>query len=100
MTSIPTPAPNYSSETRKRRFVSECVVGLAGLEPPTRPLWRDAPAPRTPQWDIFDWPGQEERACDVGTVEPMPEPGMFRRRAVGATAWSTSDCCSHDSESL
>src|SRR2546422_8184041 len=34
---------------------------LAGLEPQTRPLWRDAPAPRTPQWDIFDWPGQEER---------------------------------------
>jgi Resolvase, N terminal domain len=82
----------------------DCVVGLAGLEPPTRPLWRDAPAPRTPQWDIFDWPGQEERACDVGsTVEtsvPMPEPGVFRLRAVGAPAWRTSDCCSHDSESL
>jgi hypothetical protein len=69
----------YSANARKSRLAQECVVGLVGLEPPTRPLWRDAPAPRTPQWDIFDWPGQEERACDVGsTVEtsvPMPEPG-------------------------
>ena len=28
----------YSSETGKRRFASDCVVGLEGLEPPTRPL--------------------------------------------------------------
>jgi hypothetical protein len=28
----------YSSETRKRRFASECVVGLGGFEPSTRPL--------------------------------------------------------------
>src|SRR3982074_594542 len=28
----------YSSETRKRRFVSDCGVGPGGLEPPTRPL--------------------------------------------------------------
>ena len=29
---------HYSSETRKRRFVSECVVGLEGLKPLTRSL--------------------------------------------------------------
>jgi hypothetical protein len=28
----------YSSETRKRRFASECVVGLEGLERPNRRL--------------------------------------------------------------
>ncbi len=28
----------YSSETGKRRFASDCVVGPGGLEPPTRPL--------------------------------------------------------------
>src|SRR2546430_17625097 len=60
-------------------------------DPPTRPLWRDAPAPRTPQWDIFDWPGQEERACDVGstvdTSMAVPEPGVFRASGSGAPAW-------------
>jgi hypothetical protein len=30
--------PGYSSETGKRRFASDCVVGLGGFEPPTRPL--------------------------------------------------------------
>jgi hypothetical protein len=34
----PPQSAHYSSETRKRRFVSECVVGPGGLEPPTRPL--------------------------------------------------------------
>src|SRR5882724_11467824 len=60
-------------------------------DPPTRPLWRDAPAPRTPQWDIFDWHGQEERACDVGstvdTSMAVPEPGVFRASGSGAPAW-------------
>jgi hypothetical protein len=28
----------FSSETGKRRFASDCVVGPGGLEPPTRPL--------------------------------------------------------------
>ena len=75
----------YSSETGKRRFESDCVVGLEGLKPPTRLLWREAPAR-----DIFDWPGQKERACDVGrTVEtsvPMPEPG----RVPGFGQWGAS----------
>jgi site-specific DNA recombinase len=34
----PPQSAHYSSETRKRRFVSECVVGLEGLEPLTRSL--------------------------------------------------------------
>ena len=41
------------------------MVGLAGLKPQTRPLWRDAPAPRTSQWDIFD--------SILHLFEPSPE---------------------------
>src|SRR6266480_2761235 len=81
----------FLNHYRKSTQPPNCVVGLAGLEPPTRPLWRDAPAPRTPQWDIFDWPGQEERACDVGstvdTSMAVPEPGVFRASGSGAPAW-------------
>jgi DNA end-binding protein Ku len=32
------PAARYSSETGRLRFASDCVVGLEGLERPTRPL--------------------------------------------------------------
>jgi hypothetical protein len=34
------------------RDSGNCVVGPGGLELPTRPLWRDAPALGTPEWDI------------------------------------------------
>src|SRR3989442_14031491 len=60
-------------------FVRDLETSATGLEPPTRPLWRDAPAPRTPQWDIFDRSRKKERACDVGrTVE------IRARRASGS----------------
>src|SRR6266550_3892336 len=85
------PAIQASLAPRRNGSESVTLAGLAGLEPPTRPLWRDAPAPRTPQWDIFDWPGQEERACDVGstvdTSMAVPEPGVFRASGSGAPAW-------------
>ena len=56
----------FANTARNSPQTVNCVVGLAGLEPPTRPLWRDAPAPRTPQWDIFDGPGHVH--ATLGTV--------------------------------
>jgi hypothetical protein len=35
---VPLANYGYSSETGKRRFASNCVVGPGGLKPPTRPL--------------------------------------------------------------
>lgn len=40
------PIAGSLSETGKRLFGSDCVVGLEGLEPPSKPLLRTSPAVR------------------------------------------------------